>query len=100
MSSSISFITIVLVAALFGINIYMRTVIIKKYKALRNRGLEMDPSILLNKKKRAAYAEQFHPEEAKELNSFGKSLDKLLLYIIATFVMIAICFGYIYFKNA
>lgn len=100
MSSSVSIITIVLILALLGINIYMRTVIIRKYKALRNRGLDLDPSVLFNKKKRRAYIQQVHPDNATELNSFGDSLDKLLIGVIGAFLMIVLCCGYIYLKTA
>ncbi len=77
----------------------MRFVIIKQYKLLKNKGLYLDSPLFYSKKKRNAYINEFHPENASELLKFSNHLDYLIKIVIGGFVLILICFTFMYLTN-
>ena len=99
MSSSISLIIILLVLLLIIANFYLRFVIIKQYNSLKNKGLSMDSQLFYSKKKRNAYIHKFHPENASELLKFSNHLDFLLKMVVGGFVLILICFTFMYLTS-
>lgn len=98
---SFSFIHLIIGIVLFFllVNVYLRTVIIRKYKKLRDKGLYFEPGVLMNKGKRTAYIQENHPDHAAELEDFATSLNRLLRYVILGFLLLLSCFLYIYVKK-
>lgn len=84
---------------ILAINVYMRVVIIKKYKLLKNKGISIDPKLLLKKEERRRYIAENYPEHETELESFSEKLNILLILVVIGFLMMLLSFLYVYFNR-
>ena len=99
MPSIFAILIISLVLFFLSVNVYLRIVIIKQYKGLRDKGLYLDSSVIFNKKKRSTYIAEHHPNNVEELEKFSNNLDKLIKYVIVGFLLILSCFLYSYING-
>lgn len=99
MSLIVSYLVIPLVFLMLAVNVYFRVRMIKQYKALTKKQIDVHPKVFFNKKKRASYFDQYHPKHKAELNAFSESLDNLIKFVFIGFVLILLCFCYLYFNR-
>jgi len=99
MSLILSYFIIPLVVLMLLVNVYFRVKIIKKYKTLRDKNIQIGPRELMKKSTREAYISSVQPEYAEELESFAASLNNLVKIVIGGFLLILIGFAFIYFNQ-
>lgn len=99
-SPTLSLFVIAIVFIVIAANAYFKFSILKQYKYLANKGIDLDPKALMREKTREAYLAQLKSPYRRELEAFGKSLGRLLRFVIIGFCTLLLVFGYIYlFRN-
>lgn len=99
MSIFLSYLVIPLFLLLLGLNVYLRLRIIKKYKTLRNRGINIETSSLMNVERiKEEYGEK-DPQLAGQLVEFSNEIRRMVKVAIFGFVLILIIFLIIYFNS-
>jgi len=87
-----SYMLIVAVLFFLGLNVYFRLKIIKIYKALKRKQINIDPGLLLSKTRLKAFAEQNHPSNAHEIMAFGRLLNRLVVVGLCGLLTILVLF--------
>ena len=99
MSIFVSYLIIPLVLLLLGVNLYFRFKIIKQYKVLKARRVQVDQLHVFNKEKRLQLSNGMSSEDAKLFESFVGNIDKLIRFVIAGFMVILLFFIYLYINS-
>lgn len=75
---SLSHLLIAIVLFLLIVNVIFRVRIIKKYKALSNKEVNIEAGLLFDRNKLNDYAEKNYPQYINEIEDFRRSLNNLL----------------------
>lgn len=95
----LTYLIIPLLFLMLAVNVYFRVKMIKQFKALEKKNIQVDPKVFLNKKKREVYFQKHHPQHKVQLTEFSDSMDKLIKIVVAGFLIILISFCYLYFNQ-
>jgi len=100
MPSTISIFVIGIMLIIIIANAYFKFSILKQYKYLRDKGIELDPKALLKPSTRKAYIAAHPSRYTAELETFGKSLSSLLRFVLIGFCTLLLLFLYFYVFGA
>jgi len=74
------------------LNVIFRIKIIKKYKALSSKQINIDPKLLFDRSNLNTYVAENYPEHEKEIGEFGRLLRLLMWIAIGGFLSILILY--------
>ena len=95
----ISYFIIPVVLLMVIINVYIRIKIVKSYKTLRDKQVELAPGMIFNKPKADAFLRRNYPNEAEKVIGFIGHLRRLIFFSLVGFILILLIFLFIYFSN-
>lgn len=96
MSSTISYLVVGIMLIIIAANAYFKFSILKQYKYLRGKGIELDPKALVKGKSRRQYLDKHKSPYKAELEAFGKSLSNLVRFVLTGFCCLLLLFLYFY----
>lgn len=89
---TLSHLLIAIVLFLLVLNVIFRLRIIRKYRALSNKQINIEPGLLFDRKKMHRYAKENYPQYIDEIEDFRQSLSNLLQLGIWGLLCIVIIF--------
>jgi len=96
MSSTLPTFVVGVIFIMIVANAYFKFKILKQYKYLRDKGIELDYKALTKGKTRKAYLAQLSSPHRPELEAFGKSLSNLIRFVLIGFGLLLLLFLYFY----
>ena len=83
---------VVLIVFLLLLNVIFRIKIIKKYKALSNKQISIDPKLMFDKKALQQYVQKNYPQHYKEIFDFRSWMNNLLIMVIGGLLLIIVVY--------
>ena len=96
MSLFLSYLVIPLVLLLLVVNIIFRVKIVKAYKRLRNRNINLEGGVMMKADEIKEKYKDYPSEDLDNLLAFTQSLRRLVLFAASGFIIILIVFLIIY----
>lgn len=81
------------------VNIYFRVKIVRSYKTLRDKQVELAPGMLFNKSKAEKFLRKNYPKDAEDVISFIGHLRRLIVFSLLGFILILVIFLFINFNS-
>ena len=94
----VSYLIIPTVILFLILNVVFRVKIIRQYKALRNKRINIDAKLLLSSKKLKAFVNKEYPDHASEILRFSRLLQTLIALTITGFLIILSIYLYMQFS--
>lgn len=94
----VSYLIIPTVILFLILNVVFRVKIIRQYKALRNKRINIDAKLLLSSKKLKAFVNKEYPEHEFEILRFSRLLQTLIALTITGFLIILSIYLYMQFS--
>ena len=94
----VSYLIIPTVILFLILNVLFRVKIIRQYKALRNKRINIDAKLLLSSKKLKAFVQKEYPEYEFEILRFSRLLQTLIALTITGFLIILSIYLYMQFS--
>lgn len=87
-----TYLLLALVFFFLALNVFFRVKIIKKYKALSNKQINLDSKMIFDRNNFDEYVHSNYPDHAEEIKEFKTSLNRLIIIGITGFVSIVIVY--------
>lgn len=83
-----SYLIVAIVLFLLILNVIFRIKIIKKYKALSNKNINIDPKLMFDKAQLESYVRKYYPEHEADILDLRRWMNNLLYMGIAGLLLI------------